>query len=42
MIAMSEQNPLTEDFFIECREKEQEKQLEFLIEHCEDFILEDE
>ena len=39
---MSEQNILTGDFLIECREKEQEKLLDDLISHCEDFILEDE
>jgi hypothetical protein len=30
-----------DDDSIECKEKEQEKQLAYLIEHCEDFILED-
>ena len=42
MIAMSEQNVNPDDFSIECKEKEQEKQLAELIAHCEDFILEDE
>jgi hypothetical protein len=39
---MSEQDSIDDDLFIECKEKEQEKQLAFLIEHCEDFVLEDE
>ena len=42
VITMSEQNTLAGNFFIECKEKEQEKLLDDLISHCEDFILEDE
>ena len=42
VITMSEQNSMTDDFLIECKEKEQEKLLNDLITHCEDFILEDE
>lgn len=38
---MSEQNTLTDSFMIECKEREQEKLLNDLIDHCEDFILED-
>lgn len=41
MITLSEQNTAMDDYLLKCKEKEQEDRLAYLIENCEDFILED-